>query len=159
MPDHTDVPSGECRRFDEWSLHGSRPEDTSRWEDHLEVCPTCRQQWTTHRLLVELFAGEPLPCLSPAFRAGLDRKLAAGIRIERLSGWRLAAMLSYASAAIALLAWSLDPFPLPRLEVALSSTWALFVGLALVPPSLWLAAACSRLLPPPRSKSPDLLTL
>ena len=135
----------ECERFDQWLLEAGTELESPVWRDHLKGCDACRQQWRAHRMLVMTFAAEPVPELSGAFEAGLDRKIASSIEIRPLRGWRWAAMLGYGAAALGALAWALKDVPPPTID--LSSPWVPIAALIAVPLTLILAIATSRLIP------------
>ena len=135
----------ECERFDQWLLEGATEIESPVWRQHLEDCEECSQQWFAHHLLAVTFAAEPLPDLSPAFEAGLDRKIAADIEIRPLSGWRKAAMIGYGLAALGAVGWTLRDFTLPTIDI--SSPWVPIAALIAVPLTFMLAIAASRLIP------------
>ena len=135
----------DCDRFDQWLLEGFTTLDGPMWADHLDACAECRDQWHAHQMLVVAFAEEEVPELSPAFEAGLDRKLASVVEIRPLSGWRTVAMLAYVAAALSLLGWALQGVPLPTID--LSARWVAVVALIGVPLSFMLAITASRWLP------------
>ena len=131
----------ECERFDHWLLEGGTEVDSPVWREHLEGCAGCREQWHAHHLLAATFAEEPVPQLSPAFEAGLDRKLASVIEIRPLRGWRVAAMIAYVAVAVALLGWAFKTVQLPTID--LTAPWVPVVALLAVPLTFWLAIAAS----------------
>jgi predicted anti-sigma-YlaC factor YlaD len=138
-------PRYDCDRFAEWMLETGGPPESPFVPDHLETCSECRDQWHAHRMLAVNFADLRVPELSPTFEATLDRKLASRVEIRPLRGWRKAAMLTYAAAALALVGWALEDVPLPTID--LSTPWvpaALFLA---VPLTLMFAIAVSRWLP------------
>ena len=110
-------------------------------------------------MLVATFAEEHVPELSPAFQTGLEHKLTAAIHVEPLRGWRLAAFAGYAVAAAAFLRWIFVKFPLPAISVDLSSPWVSIAALIAVPLTFLLTIAATRLLPAPRVRGLNLLTL
>lgn len=135
----------ECERFDQWLLEGGTEIESPVWREHLESCAECREQWHAHWLLAQAFADEAVPELSPAFGAGLDRKLASVVEIRPLRGWRVAAMIAYAAAAIGLLGWAFKTVQLPTID--LTSPWVPVAAFLAVPLTFWLAIAASRLIP------------
>ncbi len=135
----------ECERFDQWLLEAGTELESPVWREHLKGCDECSQQWQAHRMLALAFAAEPVPELSPAFEAGLNRKIASSVEIRPLKGWRWAAMLAYGAAALGALAWALKDVPLPTID--LSSPWVPVAALIAVPLTLMLAIAASRLIP------------
>ena len=137
----------ECDRFDQWLLEGGTELESRVWGDHLEGCAECREQWHAHQMLAVTFAEEEVPEPSPAFEAGLDRKLASVVEIRPLRGWRRAAMLAYSVVAFGLLGWLLKDVPLPTLD--LSAPWLGLVACLAVPLTLMLAIAASRWMPEP----------
>jgi len=140
-------PRHDCDRFAEWLLETDGTPESPFSSDHLETCSECRDQWHTHRMLAVNFADAKVPELSPIFEATLDRKRASMVEIRPLRGWRKAAMLAYATTALALVGWALKDVPLPTID--LSTPWvpaALFLA---VPLTLMLAIAASRWLPGP----------
>ena len=139
---HTD-----CKRFEAWLLEGAPEVESLTWGSHLEGCSGCREQWTAHQLLVATFAEEAVPDLSPAFKPGLQRKIDATIEVRPLRGWRLAAMLGYATVAMSLMRWVLVKFPLPSLPLDPSSPWIVALAIAAVPLTLWMAIGVTRWLP------------
>ena len=149
---HTD-----CQQFEDWLLEDGHQGDASPWRVHLESCANCREQWTAHQMLVATLAEEPVPELSPAFEAGLQRKLDAAVEVKPLAGWRLAAMAGYALLSALLMGWIFTKFPLPSIDT--SSPWAMVGALIAVPLSLWLTAAATRLLPSQRPKGVRMLAL
>lgn len=134
-----------CDRFADWLLDGGDDPAGGDWQRHLEECGGCRAQWQAHRALALTFAAEPVPELSPAFATGLERKLASGAETRRLRGWRLAALLAYAGAALGLLGWALRDVPLPAIDPA--APWVAVATLLAVPLSLLVAIAASRWMP------------
>lgn len=156
---HTD-----CKQFEALLLAGaseSRLPDLNMqaWHRHLAECPDCRQQWTTHQMLVATFEEVPVPELSAAFEAGLQRKIGSAIEVKPLTGWRTAAMIGYAFLAVGLLGWVFKRFPLPSVSIDPASPWTMAVALACVPLSLWLAIGLTRWLPSRSSKSFTQLSL
>ena len=137
----------DCDRFDQWLLEGDTTLESPAWANHLVGCAECRDQWHAHQMLAVAFADEAVPELSPAFEAGLDRKLAAPVEIRPLSGWRTVAMLAYVAAGLSLLGWALQGVPLPTMDP--SARWVPVAALVGVPLSFMLAIAASRLLPSP----------
>ncbi len=135
----------DCERFDRWLLEGSTEIDSPVWGKHLESCSGCREQWHAHRLLARTFADAEVPDLSPAFEAGLDRKLASVVEIRPLRGWRVAAMTAYVAVALGLLGWAFKSVQLPTID--LTAPWVPVVALLAVPLTFWLAIAASRLIP------------
>lgn len=148
----------DCQRFDDWLAEAAPEAEAGRWREHLGGCAHCRAQWLAHRALVAALAGEPMPELSPAFAAGLERKLEAEVEVRPLTGWRVLALGGYAAGAVVLMRWILERYPLPDIAVDLSGPWLPFAALLAAPLTLWLAAAASRLLPT-RGDKPDLLSL
>ena len=148
----------DCERFEGW-LAEAETGDASPWQPHLESCASCSEQWVAHQVLVATFVEEAVPELSPAFQAGLERKIDSAVRVEPLKGWRLAAFAGYALAAAAFLRWIFVKFPLPAISIDLSSPWISIAALIAVPLTFLLAIAATRLLPTPRAKGPSLLTL
>ncbi len=138
-------PRRECDRFDTWLLEGGTTLASHEWDDHLDSCAECRWQWHAHQMLAVTFAEEAVPQLSPAFEAGLDRKLASVVEIVPLRGWRRAVMAAYAAAALGLLGWALKGVPLPTID--LSAPWVPVAALIAVPLTFMLAIAASRWLP------------
>lgn len=138
--DHTD-----CDRFDQFLLDGGAELEPSVWGDHVAACASCRAQWQAHRMLAVAFAEQSVPELSPAFEAGLNRKLTSTVERRPLSGWRSAAMLVYVVAALATLRWALKDVPLPAVD--LSSPWVMVAAFLTVPLTLMLAIAASRWIP------------
>ncbi|MFQ5525793.1 MAG: anti-sigma factor family protein [Thermoanaerobaculia bacterium] len=148
-------PNLDCARFEDWLSDGSAgPESEAIWLDHLEECSACRTQLATHRLLVEAFQDEPAPVLSPGFEGRLADRLRPAVRVRRLAGWRLAAMLAYGLTAALAMAWVLRNVSLPSIDLA--SGWARFMAMALVPPSLALAVFLSRFMPARNPGSPPV---
>jgi hypothetical protein len=149
---HTD-----CERFETLLLERGPDADVRAWHDHLASCAGCLEQWATHQMLVATFAEEATPELSPAFEAGLQRKLDAAIRVRPLRGWRVAALAAYALGAVALMRWILVRFPLPQDALDPGSPWIAALVMIAVPFSLWLTAAATRLLPAigPRGRPPS----
>jgi hypothetical protein len=135
----------DCDRFERWLLTGGTELESRVWDDHLESCAECREQWHAHRMLVATFAGKDAPELSPAFEAGLDRKLGSRVEIRPLRGWRRAAMLAYAVGALGILGWALKDVPLPTID--LSAPWVPVAALVVVPLTFPLAIAASRWIP------------
>jgi hypothetical protein len=135
----------DCDRFERWLLTGGTELESQVWDDHLESCAECREQWHAHRMLAATFALEAAPELSPAFEAGLDRKLASLVEIRPLRGWRQAAMLAYVAGALGLLGWALKGVPLPTID--LSAPWVPVAALVAVPLTFMLAIAASRWIP------------
>ena len=148
----------DCDRFEDWLLEGDRA-DASAWEAHLTTCAGCREQWAAHRMLVEAFAGDTVPEPSPAFQAGLERKLAARIRVAPLRGWRLAALVGYAVTAAVLLGWVFAKFPPVTISLDSASPWTRTLALLAVPISLWLTTVAAKLLPTQRPRITGPLTL
>jgi len=151
---HTD-----CDRFEAWLLEGATTSVLDAWQPHLEACADCRQQWQTHQMLVATFAQEAVPELSPAFDAGLQRKIDSAIETKPLKGWRLVAMAGYAVIAALLLRWVFARFPLPPMTIDPASPWTLIMVSLAVPFSLWLAIGATRWLPPIKRKSLPHLSL
>jgi hypothetical protein len=151
---HTD-----CRHFEAWLDNGAPDVESPTWAFHLEECAACRQQWVAHQMLAATFAEVTVPELSPAFEAGLQRKIDTAIEIQPLKGWRLAAMLGYALIAAGLLRWAFGRFPLPSVTIDPSSPWTLVIALLAVPLTLWLAIGVTRWLPPMGRKSSPRLGL
>lgn len=139
---HTD-----CRRFEAWLLDGAPDSESRAWRSHLEGCSECREQWTAHQMLVATFAEEVVPELSPAFDAGLQRKLDATVEVKPLRGWRLAAMVGYAMIAALFLGWVVAKSPWPSISIDPSSPWTVAMALVAVPITLWLAIGATRWLP------------
>lgn len=140
---HTD-----CSRFEAFLFGGAPDSEIHSWHAHLEGCEGCRDQWTTHQMLEAVFAEEAAPALSPAFEAGLQRKLeTTTIEVKPLRGWRVAAMGGYAVLAVLLLGWIFSKFPLPSISIDPTSPWALGLAMAAVPITLWLTIAATRWLP------------
>jgi hypothetical protein len=137
----------DCDRFEALLLEGGSEANARDWHDHLAGCASCREQWTAHQMLVATFAEEAVPELSPAFEAGLQRKLDAAIEVRPLRGWRIAALAAYAAAAVAFMRWILIRFPLPEVVIDPSSPWTAGAAMIAVPLTLWLTATATRLLP------------
>ena len=135
----------DCDRFDQWLLEDGATLDSPVWREHLQGCAECREQWHAHQLLAATFAEEEVPELSPAFDAGLDRKIASIVEVRPLRGWRTAAMIAYVAAALGLLGWALKDVPLPTIDP--SSPWVAVVAFIAIPLTFWLAIAASRLIP------------
>ena len=139
---HTD-----CDRFEAGLLEGATTSVLDAWQPHLEACADCRQQWRTHQMLVATFAQEAVPELSPAFDAGLQRKIDSAIETKPLKGWRLVAMAGYAVIAALLLRWVFTRFPLPSIFIDSTSPWTVALAIAAVPLTLWMTIAATRWLP------------
>lgn len=135
----------QCDDFTEVLIEaGSRPEIAVP-PDHLESCPECRAQWETHQMLAMTLAEQEVPELSPGFGAGLDRKLESIVEIRPLRGWKMAAMLGYAVAALGVLALVLRDVPMPTVDP--SSPWLAAAAFLAVPLTLMMAISASRWIP------------
>ncbi len=153
MSDRSDHTHDDCSRFEDWLLESGDPTEVGRFQPHLDSCAGCREQWTSHQLLVATFAGETVPELSPAFPAGLDAKLEpVRIKVSPLTGWRRAALIAYAALAVALMTLVLKRFPLPDLALDTTSPWTMVIAMLIVPLSLWVTMLATRILPRPRGK-------
>ena len=139
---HTD-----CERFEALLLDGAPNLQMQAWHRHLAECPDCRQQWAAHQMLVATFNEVPVPDLSPAFEAGLQRKIEAASAIKPLAGWRTAAMIAYALVAVVLLSWVFKRFPLPSVSIDPASPWTMAIAIAAVPLTFLLAIVLTRWLP------------
>ena len=151
---HTD-----CQRFEAPLLDGAPNLQMQAWHRHLAECPDCRQQWAAHQMLVATFNEVPVPDLSPAFEAGLQRKIEAATAIKPLAGWRTAAMIAYALVAVVLLSWVFKRFPLPSVSIDPTSPWTMGLAIGAVPLTLWLTIGLTRWLPSMRGKSFPQLSL
>ncbi len=148
----------DCDRFDQWLLDGGLTLEGSEWTDHLAECDECGAQWHAHRMLAQAFADADVPELSPAFDAGLNRKVAAAVEIRPLRGWRAVALAAYAAVAIGLLNRAFRDVPLPTID--LSAPWVPVATLVAVPLSFLRAIAAARLSPSrhlPRGMRPLVL--
>ena len=145
---HTD-----CEQFEALLLDGAPESEIRAWHGHLENCAGCREQWAAHQMLVATFAEVPVPELSPAFDAGLRRKIDTAIEVKPLTGWRTAAMIGYGLAAIGLLGWVFKRFPLPAVSIDPASPWIMALAIAAVPLTLWLTIGLTRWLPSMRANS------
>ncbi len=155
MSDERTHSHDDCARFADWLLE-SPTGNAGVWRDHIDRCAECREQWVSHRILVAAFASEDVPELSPAFQAGLDRKLETAVRVKPLTGWRRVALVVYAAIAIALMNWVLGKFPLPEISIDATSPWTIVTAMLVVPLSLWLTMLATRLLPRQRPKGAGL---
>ena len=134
-----------CHRFDAWLLDGGTEFERTACADHVASCTECQAQRHAHVMLAEAFVNEDVPLLSPAFETKLDRTLAAAVEVRPLKGWRRAAMLGYAAAAVGGLGWMLRGVPLPLIDP--SSPWVAAVALIAVPVTFLLAIRASRWMP------------
>lgn len=141
MPNHPE----DCSRFNRWISEEPVEEDPKSWQNHLKNCPTCQTQWISHQYLLATFAYEPVPELSGDFNCRLESRLEAALQIRPLSGWRLAAILTYGAIAVSALGWLLRDSPLASLDPA--SPWLAMLAMALVPVTQAVALWASRLLP------------
>lgn len=155
MSDH----QNDCDRLEDWLLDAEvrRQTPDARWLSHMEECAGCRAQWAAHQILVATFADDSVPELSPEFEAGLQGKLDAAVKVQPLSGWRLAAMAGYAVLAVIFMGWIFSEFPLPSIDT--SSPWVVVAAFLAVPLSLWLTAAATRLLPVQRPKGARMMAI
>lgn len=141
-----------CGQIGEWLLDPDSPEMPDWLTAHAAGCADCREQAWIHRSLVATFAEEEVPELSPAFDAGLEKKLTATrIDVKPLAGWRAAAMVGYTAIAVAASGWMMHDVPLPTID--LSAPWVPVAAFLAVPLTLSLAVAASRWLPGPAPKA------
>lgn len=137
----------DCERFEASLLEGAPSSQMQTWHRHLADCSDCRQQWAAHQMLVATFEEVPVPELSPAFEAGLQRKIGAAIEVKPLAGWRIAVMVGYVLATVLLLSWVFKRFPLPLPSIDPSSPWMIALAMIGVPLTLWLTIGLTRWLP------------
>ncbi len=67
-----------CGVFEDYQekIRGGCAEGERRdFEEHLENCPACRDQWASEKALENLFSGTTPPGLSPAFSAKLHKRI------------------------------------------------------------------------------------
>ena len=156
---HTDCERFEALLLDDASDPNLQDSNMQAWHRHLEDCSECRQQWVAHQMLVATFDEVPVPELSPAFEAGLQRKIDFSIEVKPLAGWRRVAMIGYALLAIGLMGWVFKRFPLPPVSIDPASPWIMALAIAAVPLTLWLTIGLSRWLPAKRSNGLTQLSL
>ncbi len=137
----------QCDQFEQMLAEADGVPESSVPLDHVESCAECLAQLQAHRVLAATLAGEEVPDLSPAFQAGLERKLASRIEVRPLRGWRKAAMLTYWAAALGLLGWILKDVPLPVIDP--SEPWVTVAAFVAVPLTFVLAIAASLWIPGP----------
>lgn len=147
----SDERTTECRHFEDRLAYATPGEDLSDWQKHLAECPACELQWRMHAALLATLADEPVPNLSPAFPAGLQRKLETDIEVRPLGGWRILLLGGYAAGVIALMSWIFDKYPLPEISIDPSSPWITVAAFLATPLTLLGAAAASRFLPQPKT--------
>ena len=149
----------DCERFEALLAGGTPESEVPTWHGHLAGCAGCREQWVAHQMLVAAFNEVPVPELSPAFEAGLQRKIDAAIEVKPLTGWRTAAMLGYALTAFVLLGWVFTKFPVPSISIDPASPWTMALAIAAVPLTIWLTIGATRWLPSMRSRNFTQLSL
>lgn len=156
---HTDCERFEALLLDDASDPNLQDSNMQAWHRHLATCPDCRQQWAAHQMLEATFNEMPVPELSPAFEAGLQRKIDSTIEVKPLAGWRTAAMIGYALLAVGLMGWVFKRFPLPSVSIDPASPWIMALAIGAVPLTLWLTIGLTRWLPSMRGKSFTQLSL